>query len=79
MNYDSVAHKQVRDTLEQLASFDAAYQRQLLPAVEGVEEARTQVGLGTAQLERREAEVAEDLTRRDELEAAVASAACARS
>ena len=45
--------------LEQLASFDSAYQRQLLPAIEGVEEAWTQAELAAAQLERREAEVAE--------------------
>ena len=73
LNYDSAAHARVRAALEQLASFDSAYQRQLLPAIEGVEEARTQAELAAAQLERREAEVTEDLARRRELEAAVAA------
>ena len=73
LNYDSAAHARVRAALEQLGSFDSAYQRQLLPAIEGVEEARTQAELAAAQLERREAEAADDLARHAELETAVAA------
>ncbi len=73
LNYDSAAHTQVRKALEQLAAFDSVYQRQLLPAIEGVGEARTQAELAAEQLERREAEVAEDLARRDALAAEVAA------
>jgi exonuclease SbcC len=73
LDYDGAAHAQVRDAIEQLARFDGLYQRQLLPAIEGVEEARTRVEMLAAQLGRREAEMAEDLELRGQLEQAVAA------
>ena len=73
LNYDSAAHTETRATLERLTSFDGAYQRQLLPTIEGVEEASARVETLAAQLERRDAELAEDLARRAALETTVAA------
>jgi exonuclease SbcC len=71
LQYDPTAHTQVRETLERLATYDMLYQRQLLPALEAVDGARTQVQSTAAQLSRREAELAEGLAQCKGLEAAV--------
>ena len=43
IGYDAAAHEQVRKELERLAPFDARYQRQLLPALDGDSDARDRV------------------------------------
>jgi exonuclease SbcC len=68
--YDSAAHQAVRAKLSALEPFDARYQRQLLPALEGIEGAREQAATLAASVERREAELAEDQTRLAKLTAA---------
>jgi DNA repair protein SbcC/Rad50 len=69
--YDSATHQAVRMRLETLEPFDARYQRQLLPAIDGIEAARAQVDALVAQQERRTVEQAEDEARADTLAAAL--------
>lgn len=73
IGYDAAAHEAVRSEVERWLPFDARYQRQLLQALEGEAEARSSVQALTAQLARREAELAEDQAQRQHLEAAVAA------
>lgn len=72
VGYDAAGHAAVRAEVERWLPFDARYQRQLLPALEGAEEARSRVEALAGQLARREAELAEDQAQRRDLEAAVA-------
>jgi DNA repair protein SbcC/Rad50 len=75
LGYDQAAHEQVRSRMNELAPFEARYQGQLLPALEGLAEAQQRVDAAEAAVARREAELAEDQARRQELEAAVADLA----
>ena len=72
IGYDAAAHERVRKELERLAPFDARYQRQLLPALDGESEARTRVVELAAQLARREADLSADRAEVARLSAAVA-------
>jgi DNA repair protein SbcC/Rad50 len=72
VGHDSEAHERVRGRLVELEPFDARYQRQLVPALDGVDEARSRVDALEAQVARREAELAADKAERDRLAAAVA-------
>ncbi len=72
IGYDAPAHEQARHELERLASFDARYQRQLLPALDGEAEARGRVTDLAAQLGRREADLSADRDEAARLAAAVA-------
>ncbi len=72
IGYDATAHERVRKELERLAPFDARYQRQLLPALDGESEARSRVSDLAAQLARREAELSDDRAEVARLSAAVA-------
>lgn len=71
-SYDSAAHSQVRNELERLHPFDARYVRQLLPALEGLSEAQDRVSLLSAQVARREQDLAESAAQRAALESALA-------
>ncbi len=75
LGYDQAAHEQVRSRMSELAPFEARYQGQLLPALEGLAEAQQRVDAAEAAVARREAELAEDQARRQELETAVADLA----
>jgi DNA repair protein SbcC/Rad50 len=75
LGYDQAAHEQVRSRMNELAPFEARYQGQLLPALEGLAEAQQRVDAAEAAVARREAELAEDQARRQALEAAVADLA----
>ena len=70
--YDSAAHRAIRAKLEGLESFDARYQRQLLPAIDGIEAARGQLASLAEQIKRREADLAEDQARADKLAGSLA-------
>jgi exonuclease SbcC len=70
--YDAAAHEAARRQTERLAAFDARYQRQLLPALDGVAEARARVSDLAGQLGRREADLAADRAEAARLNAAVA-------
>ena len=72
IGYDAAAHERVRKELERLAPFDARYQRQLLPALDGESEARNRVTDLAAQLARREADLSADRAEVARLSAAVA-------
>ncbi len=72
IGYDAAGHAAVRAEVERWLPFDARYQRQLLPALEGAEEARSRGESLAAQLARRETELAEDQAERQALEAATA-------
>ena len=72
IGYDAAAHERVRKEVERLAPFDARYQRQLLPALDGESEARTRVTDLAAQLARREADLSADRAEVARLSAAVA-------
>ena len=58
--------------LDRLRPFDARYQRQLLPALDGLREAQGRCESLAGQVARRVEDLAEDEARRSELEAAVA-------
>ncbi len=75
LDYDQATHEQVRRRMSELAPFEARYQGQLLPALEGFAEAQQRVSAAEAAVARREAELAEDQARRHELETAVADLA----
>lgn len=70
--YDAAAHRAVQEEIGRLQPFDFQYQRQLLPALEGVEEAHQQVAALAAQLARRDAELAEDRAEVERLHAQLA-------
>ncbi len=70
--YDSAAHRAVRSRLESLEPFDGRYQRQLLPAIDGVETAGAQVSALAEQIQRRESDLAEDQARAAKLAEALA-------
>ncbi len=72
VGYDSAAHAGVRARLAELEPFDARYHRQLLPALDGIADARAGVAALEAQVSRREADLAEDLAERDRLAARLA-------
>ena len=72
IGYDAAAHEAVRARAQELAPFDARYGRQLLPALDGVADARARVESLAAQLARREAELADDQAEAARLTAAVA-------
>jgi exonuclease SbcC len=65
-------HKTVRERLTHLQPFDALYQRQLLPALDGIDEARGRVDALSEQETRREREIAADRIAMDRLAAAIA-------
>ncbi len=62
----------MRDRLSKLEPFDSRYQRQLLPALDGIADARGRVEALAAQLARRETELADDHAESGRLTAAVA-------
>ena len=72
IGYDAAGHEAVRAKAQELAPFDARYGRQLLPALDGVADARARVEGLAAQLARREAELADDQAEAARLTAAVA-------
>ena len=72
IGYDAPAHEAVRARVTALEPFEARYGRQLLPALDGVAEARARVDGLAVQLARREAEVADDGAEAARLAAAVA-------
>jgi DNA repair protein SbcC/Rad50 len=69
--YNAASHAAVRAEVEKQLPFDTLYQRQLLPALDGITEARQQAETLAAAVTRREAELAEDQAARKQLEAAV--------
>ena len=72
IGYDAARHEAVRAQMGQLESFDARYQRQLLPALDGVADARARADALAGQQARREAELADDRAEAERLAAAVA-------
>jgi exonuclease SbcC len=72
IGYDAAVHKTVRERLTHLQPFDALYQRQLLPALDGIDEARGRVDALSEQEIRREREIAADRIAMDRLAAAIA-------
>jgi exonuclease SbcC len=72
IGYDAAAHETVRARAQELAPFESRYGRQLLPALDGVADARARVEGLAAQLARREAELADDQAEAARLTAAVA-------
>jgi exonuclease SbcC len=72
LGYDAAAHETVRKRAENLESFDARYQRQLLPALESLSDLRAQVDSLTALVSRQRNELVEDRAARDRLAEAVA-------
>jgi len=69
--YDAAAHQGVQAELERWGPFDALYQRQLVAALAGIDEANERVAALAAQAGRREEELAEDRERAGRLEAAL--------
>ncbi len=67
VGYDPAAHEAVRSRLSGLEAFDTRYQRQLLPALDGIADARGRAESLIAQLARREAEWAADRGLADQL------------
>jgi len=72
VGYNSAAHEKVRSRLVELEPFDSRYQRQLMPALDGIADARARVDAFVEQIARRETELDEDEAERDRLAAAVA-------
>ncbi len=60
IGYDAAGHEAVRVQVGELEPFDARYGRQLLPALDGIADARGRVDALAGQLARREAEIADD-------------------
>ncbi len=75
IGYDAAGHEAVRTQAAQLAPFEARYGRQLLPALDGIADARTRSDALAAQQARREAELADDRAEAERLAAAVADLA----
>ena len=72
IGYDAATHEAVRTRAQALEPFDARYGRQLLPALDGVADARARADALAAQQARREAELADDQAESARLTAAVA-------
>lgn len=72
IGYDAAGHEAIRALVRRLEPFDARYQRQLLPALDGIADARARVDALTAQQARREAELTDDRAEAGRLAAAVA-------
>jgi exonuclease SbcC len=72
IGYDAGAHEAVRVKVNRLEPFDGRYQRQLLPALDGIADARGRVDVLAGQFARREAELADDRAEAGRLTAAVA-------
>jgi len=72
IDYNAAAHEAIRASVNQLSAFDARYQRQLLPALDGIADVRSRAEALAAQLARREAEMADDRSEAERLAAAVA-------
>lgn len=72
VGYDAAAHEVARIRAAQLEPFDARYGRQLLPALDGIADARARAETLTAQTARREAEIADDRSEAERLAAAAA-------
>jgi DNA repair protein SbcC/Rad50 len=72
IGYDVDAHERVRARLAELDPFDARYHRQLMPALDGIDDARARVDALVLEVARREAELTGDEAERDRLTAAVA-------
>jgi len=72
VGYDSDAHERLRGRLAELEPFDSRYQRQLVPALDGIGDARARVDALAIQVARRETELAEDRAEHDRLATAVA-------
>lgn len=72
VGYDSAAHQATRAQVESHGLFDARYQRELLPALDGLADARTRADSLAEQQVRREQELAADHARRATLLAALA-------
>lgn len=70
-SYDAAAHDQVRREMERLHSFDARYTRQLLPALEGLDEARGRCQSLAAQVARRDEDLAAAAVQRTALQDAL--------
>ena len=72
IGYDAAGHELIRERAQRLESFDARYNRQLLPALDGIADARSRADASAAQQTRREAELADDRAEAERLVAAVA-------
>ena len=72
IGYDGAAHAGGRSRLEELEIYDTRYQRQLLPAYDGIADARAAEASAAAQAARRRAELDADRVTESELTAAVA-------
>ena len=72
IGYDGQAHAGARREVERLLPFDVRFQRQLLPAREGLAEVQERCQSLAGQVARRSEDLAEDQARRAELETAVA-------
>jgi exonuclease SbcC len=72
VGYDAAGHEAVRARLGRLEPFDGRYQRQLLPALDGIADARARVDALAAQIARREEELAGDQAEAQRLTAAIA-------
>jgi DNA repair protein SbcC/Rad50 len=71
VGYDAAAHQASKAEVERWQPFDTRYQRQLMVAIDGIEEARERVTTLAGQIERRAAELAEDRAQAARLEVAV--------
>jgi exonuclease SbcC len=72
LGYDAAAHEAVRAEIVRQTPFDARYQRQLLPALDGDAEARARVADLAAGIAQREAQLADDRAEVNRLAQAVA-------
>jgi DNA repair protein SbcC/Rad50 len=72
VGYDSAVHETMRGRLAELEPFDSRYQRQLVPALDGIGDARARVDALAAQVTRQETELVGDTAERDRLAAAAA-------
>ncbi len=70
-SYDAAAHDQVRREMQRLHPFDARYTRQLLPALEGLDEARGRSESLAAQVARRDEDLAAAAVQRTALQDAL--------
>lgn len=70
-SYDAAAHDQVRREMQRLHPFDARYTRQLLPALEGLDEARGRCQSLSAQVARRDEDLAAAAVQRTALQDAL--------
>lgn len=75
IGYDAAGHEAVRAQAAHLEQFEALYSRKLLPALDGIADARGRVDALAAQQARRAAELADDQAEAERLTAAVADLA----